>query len=439
MIMWKWHQNIIPFQKTKSECIDSYKSLLKKAIYAPDKLRKEGVTSTFRGIYMPYWSYNQKQDVDLRLKGEIVKSNIMSEDVDTYHCVYNVDATYDGLTFDASQVFDDELSLGIAPFEVDGKREFAPGYISGFYADTYDVEGDTYEQKAELISAKAVLSEIGKNKDYKRYNIGKLNPVEVVKANLASKTVQKEVGYHPVWFMATRFGERMAYATVNGQTGKAAAIIPASPAKFLLFSLLTALPVFLLLNTISFLTPEFAVMFVNLFAIFVYLMYDRELSVLQFKEEANGIQQLNKGEVVKAQNTKVHKVVNVIYLCCLVLATLFYGYAMLIHYGTDMTVPVNLVITISMWVVMFGSIMKTRKQHELMKGRFLFIGIPIVATMSALLQLGKDPVDLHYYGACMAQLIAIAITFIDLIYYHNIIATKPMPMFDRTGGDDDAR
>ncbi|MDO5156296.1 MAG: hypothetical protein Q4D51_10055 [Eubacteriales bacterium] len=429
-------QYIIPFQKTKSECIDSYKALLKKSIYAPNKLRNEGVTSAFRGIYMPYWSYDQKQDVDLRLKGETVKVNVLSEDVDTYHCIYNVDATYNGMTFDASKVFDDTLSLAIAPFDVEGKRDFSPGYISGFYADTYDVEGDIYEEKASMISTKTVLSEIRKNKDYRFYNIGKLNPPTVVKSVLASKTVEKEVGYHPVWFMATRFGQRMAYATINGQTGKAAAIIPASPWKFLLFSLLTALPLFFLLNQVSFLTPEFAVMFVNILALFVYLVYDRELSVLQFKEAAQGIQQLEKGEEVKAQNTKVHQVIRIIWSCCLAVAIISYGKAMLIHYGTEATIPVNLITTISLWVVMFGSILRTRKLHDLMKGRFLFIGIPIVATISVAMQLKGIPLDIYYYVVSLAQLAAIAIVFIDLIYYHNVIATKPMPLFERTGGDD---
>ncbi len=52
----------------------------------------------------------------------------------------------------------------------------------------------------------------------------------------------------PVWFLSYRNKDRVAYATVNGQTGKVAADIPVDRRKFLLGSFLLAIPVFLLLN-----------------------------------------------------------------------------------------------------------------------------------------------------------------------------------------------
>ena len=52
----------------------------------------------------------------------------------------------------------------------------------------------------------------------------------------------------PVWFMSYRNGDRVAYATVNGQTGKAVADLPVDIRKFIGGSLLLAVPVFILLN-----------------------------------------------------------------------------------------------------------------------------------------------------------------------------------------------
>ena len=59
----------------------------------------------------------------------------------------------------------------------------------------------------------------------------------------------------PVWFLSYRNKDRVAYATVNGQTGKVVADLPISVGKFLLGSLIVAIPVYILLCLLTVLTP----------------------------------------------------------------------------------------------------------------------------------------------------------------------------------------
>ena len=46
--------------------------------------------------------------------------------------------------------------------------------------------------------------------------------------------------------------------------------------------------------------------------------------------------------------------------------------------------------------------------------------------------------DIFYYGAVILSLSAIFYGFKDIIAYYNILATRKLPQFDRTGGDDRA-
>ena len=46
--------------------------------------------------------------------------------------------------------------------------------------------------------------------------------------------------------------------------------------------------------------------------------------------------------------------------------------------------------------------------------------------------------DIFYYGAAILALLAIFYTFKDIIGYYNIMSTRRLPQFDRTGGDDRA-
>ena len=52
----------------------------------------------------------------------------------------HVDAYYKGLSFDASSSFSDNISEQLAPYDVKGMKAFTPAYLSGFYADTADVD-----------------------------------------------------------------------------------------------------------------------------------------------------------------------------------------------------------------------------------------------------------------------------------------------------------
>jgi len=46
--------------------------------------------------------------------------------------------------------------------------------------------------------------------------------------------------------------------------------------------------------------------------------------------------------------------------------------------------------------------------------------------------------DIYYYGGTVAAMAAVAISFVDIIRYHNILSTRKLPQFDKSGGDDRA-
>ena len=46
--------------------------------------------------------------------------------------------------------------------------------------------------------------------------------------------------------------------------------------------------------------------------------------------------------------------------------------------------------------------------------------------------------DIFYYAGVILTLAGVFITIKDLIFYYNIMATRRLPQFDRTGGDDRA-
>ena len=101
----------------------------------------------------------------------------------------------------------------------------------------------------------------------------------------------------PVWFLSYRNKDRVAYATVNGQTGKVVADLPISVGKFLLGSLIAAIPVYILLCLLTVLTPGMTLTIVGVLAIIANICYSQELTMIAVKEAGTE----DKGRIAKEQ------------------------------------------------------------------------------------------------------------------------------------------
>ena len=139
--------HIIPFKMTKDACKKAYLSRMRRALFAPNELKDEKHIDGFRGIYMPYWAYSITQKGPVSMKGE--KSYRKGDYIytDHYDLTGEIDASYYDISYDASSSFSDSISERIAPFNVRDSRKFTPAFLSGFYADTADVDSGSTSRK----------------------------------------------------------------------------------------------------------------------------------------------------------------------------------------------------------------------------------------------------------------------------------------------------
>lgn len=249
---------IIPFQKTKEDCIKEYRKRLRRAIYAPAGMRDPAFLDRFTGVYVPYWVYETEMEASPQLTGtkEFRDGNYLH--YKTYTLTADVKGQY-AVNFDASSFFHDETATAISPFAKDGIKPFHPAMLSGFFADTADVDAATYLQEAKnRIGEDAYLKLVSRNfhgispsVPYGKSEMDKMFSLNKVKAKRA---------LFPVWFLTWRNKDRVAYAAMNAQTGKLAADIPIDPKRFLLGSLLLAVPFFFLYRMLLTVTAPVALL-----------------------------------------------------------------------------------------------------------------------------------------------------------------------------------
>ncbi|MCR5501563.1 MAG: hypothetical protein K6F53_00990 [Lachnospiraceae bacterium] len=380
---------ILPFIKTKEECKAAFSAKAKRNPYVPKEYRDPSYIDGFRGIYMPYWSYNVDQKGPSSIPAELTHHSGDYIIHEHYKLSGDLDAFYHGITHDASSSFSDDISGAIAPYDVKQKKPFTAGYLSGFYADTADVSQEIYRNEVQSFADKHTTGLIKKEPPFRRYTF-KDDP-KMVKLNTKLAPAQKTL--FPVWFLSFRKGDRIAYAAVNGQTGKVTADLPISLGRFYAGAAIISVLVFLLLNLIFTVKPRTTSVFALILSLITAFLYFFELNNMNIRDNKTD----DKGYQSKIQNlddpAKKRKV----------------------------TAAVNVA---------------AKNEHKAsVPALVCLFGGAGVSLLGVLIKTIHDP---FYYVIDVIAAILVAITLMFLIRDYNLLTTRPLPQFQKRGGDDNA-
>ena len=262
---------IIPFSKTKEECVNAYKNKINKFLFAPKYLKEDMQLDKFRGIYMPYAIFNLTKNGSVSNEGETYRGRFGDYVFyDKYRVDTELDVSYDGISFDLISKFYDNFSRAI-PFDYNKAEPFNIHYLHGFYADTFDVNKEQYVETAKEVVAPDVSKRL------------KTDPI-IRKHGVASPKINfdfdSKIGMYPVYFLATRdkTNKKVHYAAVNGQTGEVACDVPFDFGKYILVSLLVSAVIFLIINTFLILTPTKVAIFAIIMGIINLIIATSQVS-----------------------------------------------------------------------------------------------------------------------------------------------------------------
>ena len=361
---------IIPFKKTKEECISAYKSKINRTLFVPSYMKSDTVVEKFRGIYIPYCVYKLEHHGNAHNKGS--KYSHRSGDYiyyDDYSINADVDASYEGISYDLISKFYDKFSHAL-PYNFKESIDFNPNYLIGFYADVKDVPDDVYDYNAKQVVKTDTSAKLCRAKEFGKY--GCSNPT--VDMNVSSR----KIGMFPVYFLAIRDkkNKNINYAVVNGQTGKVAVDLPIDFKKYILYSVILSLIIFLCINNIFVFTP----IIVCLLTIF-FNSLSLVFSIVQIsKMKKRMTHSDDMGYVVVNRDKPKEKA-------------------------------------------------KTKAFRRLIK-QIIGTLIPIFALLSGTIS------DVILYGSALIGLLLVVLSFYDLVKEHNIIVSNKLPQLEKRGGDE---
>lgn len=465
LVTMKAPSKVIPFKLPRNNVEEHYKKFINSAIFAPSYLKSEGTLQKLRGIYMPYWSYRFTTDSNVNFKGETSHRSGDYIIHEHYDLETRVTADYDGITYDASSTFADELSTAIAPYNIEESVDFDPAYLSGFYADTADVKPSVYQNRAKSIAGADATSKVVKSRpEFRKYGVSASN--DVISPKL--KTKEDTMAYFPVWFLASNHKGYVSYAVINGQTGKVAADIPIDYKKYIIGSLLLSLPIMLILNLMFTPLPSTLTIIGTIFAIISYIitntetnrLYTRRLylddagltSVLGKPQEIKAAEQAQReknAEKNKANNSGTAKPSSPL----TTVAIVFYIIALACFFNFDSGYGdfVYILFFVSIWMgIMFNAIAfssskpvnvnDAKNKNLVCKQPFSekkkIVLKPIAAIILAILLFIINPVnDIFYYICAFIIMALVLVSFVDVINLHNQLTMRVPRQFNKRGGD----
>lgn len=427
---------VIPFTKSKEECEQAYKNKLKKAFFAPSDMLKTQQVEKIRGIYMPYWVYSFDKDGEQSNTGSKYSHRVGDYVYyDDYTINTNIKASCDGVSHDAAANFADNLSEAIAPFSMKEKKEFSPTYLSGYYADAEDVNGDVYREQCNEIANVQAANELKKDSTYSRYGC---------KPKVSMNPKDTKLGLFPVYFLATRnkAGDRISYAVVNGQTGKVAAEIPIDAKKYLIATAILAVPLFFLLNGFLTLTPTKIIIASIIFNIISLIISSSQMNKIIAREKMID----DKGNNIKNNATNTTNVKKKSKKSTLSLSTgmtvFLVAFGILLGIGnvnrTGILVGIMSFVIISSLISIICNAGKNKPKAKFSEKASKLLK-PFIGLIVAIAIFIWNPVsDLYYYAGAILSIVMTIWSFVDIIKEINLLTTRKLPQLGRRGGDENA-
>ena len=446
---------VIPFAKTKYDCMKAYKDRINGFFLAPSYLKKDAQIDKFRGIYMPYAVFNLHKNGKETNKGEICTGRVGSYIYyDKYDVTADVDVSYEGLSFDLVSKFYDNFSTSI-PFNFKLAKPFDINYLHGFYADTYDVKDSHYKYVAQQIVAPDVSRRLRSNVTFRRYGVS--SPKIDLKCD-------SKIGMFPVYFLATRdkSNKKVHYAAVNGQTGKVACDLPIDFGKYILVSLVVALAIFAIINGALVLTPTKVAVFSIIMCIINLIISKNQARKID--ERANHttdigiVSQASKSDSVSKTLTGLNDAygipnkqveeLNKDSGLLGELAPLLFFWILFAMFGLYDGLSGFLIGLIGASFVMVPSCLIIIAQHNNTKKTssdkkknkksvaFKYIYKEIIGIIiSVLAIMSMQANDFYYYGAAFVSLLLVILSFKDLVQEHNLLTSNVLPQLNERGGN----
>ena len=225
---------VIPFQLDKKAAKDALKKHLEGKRLLPKVFKSEHHIDEIKGIYVPFWLFDASAQADLNFKGTRTRmwSDSKFNYTETSHFAIHRSGSlgFSNVPVDGSQKMADDLMESIEPFDFSKAVDFQTAYLSGFFADKYDVGAEESKERANARIKQSTESAF-------RDTVDGYNTLTLENSSVRFQNSKAKYALYPVWLLNTTWRGKQYTFAMNGQTGKFVGDLPVDNGQFWKYAL----------------------------------------------------------------------------------------------------------------------------------------------------------------------------------------------------------
>ena len=233
---------VCTFKVAKTAAADKFKKWLKKKLFCPSKAKKNCEPDSFKGVYIPVWTFDTNTDTNYTAKYGIDRTYTDSKgETHTRTDWYSVSGTHREFIDDhpviATDRYDTSMLNSLLPFDTANNLTYNPEYLAGFAAEKYSVGlNDGWDR------ARKGIVEVLKNsitREIKTAN--RADRVDNLRMNINYNNIKYKYLLAPIWISSFKYKNKIFNFMVNGETGKIAGKAPVSALRVIIAILIALL------------------------------------------------------------------------------------------------------------------------------------------------------------------------------------------------------
>ena len=232
---------VLPFTVAETSARDGIRAWYGRLWLAPSALKRNAVTDTVRGVYLPYWTFDAHVEADWSAEAGHYYYESETVYVNGQPRVRQVQRVrWEPAGGHVSHFFDDDLVCasigvdaglvrGIEPFPTHDVKPYDAAYVAGWVVERYQIDlvgaaqraRATMDAKLQALCASQIPGDTYRNLS--------------VRADYSQQTFKHILA--PVWLLTYTYGVRRFQCVMNGVTGAIRGQYPKSPWKIALLVL----------------------------------------------------------------------------------------------------------------------------------------------------------------------------------------------------------
>ena len=219
-------QGLLPFKIPHKEAKAAFTLWVNRLWFAPNALKKQTTQpDKFKGVYLPYWTYDCDTHsnyvgqrgthyyVTVTSKGSNGKAVTAQQRRTRWHNVSgDVAVNFDDILIPATQSLPNDKLNALEPWDLEALVDYQTQYLTGYAAESYQIDIKTGYNTAQKIMATAIRNNICRDIG------GDEQRVITVNTHYSNATFKHIL--LPVWVSAYRFNQTLYQVMVNARTGE---------------------------------------------------------------------------------------------------------------------------------------------------------------------------------------------------------------------------